>query len=520
MRQKSRRPSHTVAAMIAATLFAKALGLVRSALLARTLGDLPEAAAFAAASSIPTAIFDILFSAAITGAFIPAYSAARAESEECAKSFSRAFLGAGVTAAGIFALAGVLLAPAIIRACAPNMAGGTAALAVRLLRIMFPSAVFTAWAYTLAGLLQARGSFLLPAAVSALSNACVAAYIYFSGARFSVYALAAVYVFSWLLQLLTLALQLLYRNELPTPRLDLHNGHLLCALRGVPKIAAGAWLAPAQTLAAAFFCSFVSEGAFAVYGYASALYTVAAGVAVYGVGNHCFPALAASFALGEHREFARRLEHALFSALSLSAPVFAAAAALAPEVVALLFVRGNFTARAAEECALALRALAPAIPAHAVAEVLYRAFCAAKKPCRTALSALFSAVVLLAASSVSLIFGGGLFVVCAAVAASEWARAAFLFLAAKKHLPAFCAKNTAVPVCGAALCLVAMAFSGQIFPFFSLFSGSVAIFLKITIVFTVGLVVYLLYILVYRAFARKIGKEADGILCRKKRKRL
>ena len=70
MRRKSRKPSYTVAAMIAATLFAKALGLLRSALLARTLGDLPEAAAFAAASGIPGAIFDILFSAAITGAFI------------------------------------------------------------------------------------------------------------------------------------------------------------------------------------------------------------------------------------------------------------------------------------------------------------------------------------------------------------------------------------------------------------------------------------------------------------------
>jgi putative peptidoglycan lipid II flippase len=155
--------------MIAATLFAKALGLLRSALLARTLGDLPEAAAFAAASGIPGAIFDILFSAAITGAFIPAYSAAREEGEESARAFSRAFLGAALAAALLFSLAGVAFAPAIIRVFAANMSEETAALAVRLLRIMFPSAVFTAWAYTLAGLLQAHESFVLPAAVSALS---------------------------------------------------------------------------------------------------------------------------------------------------------------------------------------------------------------------------------------------------------------------------------------------------------------------------------------------------------------
>lgn len=503
MRRKSRKPSYTVAAMIAATLFAKALGLLRSALLARTLGDLPEAAAFAAASGIPGAIFDILFSAAITGAFIPAYSAAREEGEESARAFSRAFLGAALAAALLFSLAGVAFAPAIIRVFAANMSEETAALAVRLLRIMFPSAVFTAWAYTLAGLLQAHESFVLPAAVSALSNVCIAGYIFFSGARFSLYALASVYVFSWVLQMLTLALPLIFRGQMPVPKLDAQSPHLRRALRAVPRIAAGAWLAPASALAAAFFCSFVSENAFVIYSYAGGIYSIAAGVAVYGVGNRCFPPLAAAHSRGEHAEFAQILEGSLFSSAAISAPVFCAVLALAPEGVALLYAHGSFSPAAAQACASALRVLCLGVPAYAAAEVLYRAFCAAGKPRALAFSALFSALVLAFANAVSLILGGGLFGVCASLAAAEWARALFLLFAAKKNFPLFRAKKMLLPAPGAALCLAAMSLFEHSPPFFSFFERSASTFLKITIVFTVGLVVYLLYIILFCAKAQK-----------------
>jgi len=183
--------------------------------------------------------------------------------------------------------------------------------------------------------------------------------------------------------------------------------------------------------------------------------------------------------------------------LALAVPIFSAVLILAPEGVTLMYARGNFTAEAAGECACALRALSLTIPAHAMAEVLYRAFCAAKKAGAAALSALFSLCVLICANVLSLAFGGGLTGVCAALAIAEWAHALFLFFTAKKFFPHFRAAKARVLAPGAVLCLAAMALSAQIFPFFSLFSGSISIFLKITIVFTVGLVVYLLYILLY-----------------------
>lgn len=493
MRQVSRGPSQTVAAMIAATVFSKALGLLRSALLAMTLGDLPEAAAFAAASKIPSAFFDLFFSAALTGAFIPAYSAARAEDEEKARSFSRAFMGAVLICASVFSLAGVIFSPLLIRLCAPNMSGETAALAAALLRIMFPAAVFTAGAYTLTGLLQARGSFILPAAVSLISNAFTAGYIFFSRGSFSVYALAAAYVFSWALQMLTLALPLIRRGDFPLPKTDFGNKHLKKALAEAPKITAGAWFSPASVIAAAFFCSFVSEKAFVVYDYAWALCAVAAGVAIYGVGNYCFPALSSAFAEGNARLFAERLERALFSALALAAPVFCAVLALAPDAVALLYERGNFTAEAARSCSSALGILSFSVPAYAVSEVLYRGFCAAEKPRICALSALFALAALIFLNTVSLALGGGLYGVCASFAAAEWVRALFLFFSAKKFFSCFYRSRLPRLAQGGALCLATMLACGRFLPIFSAFAPSISIFLKITIVFTAGVVVYLLY---------------------------
>jgi putative peptidoglycan lipid II flippase len=504
MRRKSPKPSQTVAAMIAATVFAKALGLLRSALLAMTLGDLPEAAAFAAASKIPSAFFDLFFSAALTGAFIPAYSGARAENKEKAHRFSRAFMGAAIICASVFSLAGIIFSPQLISICAPNMGGETYALAAALLRIMFPAAVFTAGAYTLTGLLQARGAFILPAAVSLISNAFTAGYIFFSRGAFSVYALAAVYVFSWFLQMLTLALPLIFRGEFPLPKIDFGNEHLKKALASMPKITAGAWFAPASVLAAAFFCSFVSEKAFVIYDYAGGIYSVAAGVAIYGVGNFCFPALARAFAEKDMELFGAKLGSALYSALAVAVPVFCALIALAPEGVALLYARGNFTGEAAGACALALRTLAFAVPAYANSEVLYRGFCAAEKPRICALSALFSLAVLAAANIFSLILGGGLFGVCASFASAEWAHALFLLFAAKKNFAHFSAFRPLLLAPGGALCLAAMLSAGRFFPLFSAFAPSISNFLKITIVFTCGVVVYLLYIFVcVKVFARK-----------------
>ncbi|MBQ9745772.1 MAG: hypothetical protein IJW21_03000, partial [Clostridia bacterium] len=348
--------------MIAATLFAKTLGLFRSMILAWTLGDSLEAVAFAAASKIPGAVFDLLFSAAILGCFIPEYNRTKTQSDKAAHAYASAFFGAALSAAAVLAALGSLLAPQIIAVTAPRISAEAAALSARLLRLMFPMMVFTAGAYTLTGLLQSHGNFILPASISALSNIFIIGYLLVSGEGFSVYALALVYVLSWGLQFITLALPLLAKKRMPCPKLEFKNPGLRASAASAPHIMAGSWLAPASVLTAAFFSSFVSDTTFVMYDYASGIYTIISGIAVYGVGNYVFPELSKIYAGGDSAGFAREIWRAVFFILLIILPVFAATAALSEEGITLLYVRGSFTADMARECARALSILAAAMP--------------------------------------------------------------------------------------------------------------------------------------------------------------
>ena len=81
--------------MIVAMVLSKVLGLIRSTLLASHYGTSTAATAFTAASRIPLSFFDMLFSAAILGCFVPVYNSFKSknntfdqESEQQADRFA------------------------------------------------------------------------------------------------------------------------------------------------------------------------------------------------------------------------------------------------------------------------------------------------------------------------------------------------------------------------------------------------------------------------------------------------
>jgi putative peptidoglycan lipid II flippase len=497
--------------MISATLFSKALGLLRNMILAWTLGAKAEAAAFAAASRIPGALFDLLFSAAIAACFIPAYNKAGAESETEAGDFSAAFFGAVLLFSAVLSCVGVLFAPQIIAFSAPGLTGETADLAARLLRIMFPMVVFAAGAYTLTGILQSMGAFLLPASVSAISNAFTVIYLLFAGKSFSVYALAAVYVFSWLLQFLTLALPLLAKRRLPCPKINFSCKKLRACLSSVPKIMAGSLLSPALLLAAAFFASFVSERAFVLYDYAHGIYAIAAGITVYGIGNFTFPRLSRFFAQGEQKEAERELARALCAVFAVTLPVAASVAVLSRDAVLLLYGRGSFGAELIPVCAGALGILSSAMPAGAAAEIFSRAFYASGKNGAPAKAACTAISVCIAANAISLFFGAGLFGICAAFSAAVWAHAlSLLRFAVREFQEALrAARKIALLAPAFLLCTAIMAFLAKKTEFFSSFPETIATFLKIAIVFTVGNVIYLICIYIMGFLRPEKRKEVE-----------
>ena len=517
MKKVEKRSYITISLMIAATLFSKALGMGRGMMLAWTMGDSTEAVAFAAASKIPCAIFDLLFSAAILGCFIPVYNEAREKSKKSAYVYSCTFLGAVTLVSAIFALLGVIFAPQIISVVSPKISAEAAELAASLLRIMFPMMIFTALAYTLTGILQSLGKFLLPATISALSNAAVIAYIIIAKESFSVYALSAVFVFSWFLQFLTLALPLIFSKQMPYPSLNFKNDYLLRSAKTAPKIMAGSWLAPASVLIASFFSSFVSDRTFVAYDYSIGLYTIISGIAVYGVGNFVFPSLSRLAAAKDEEGFAKSARKAIFSIMLIILPVFAATFSLSYEGISLLYLRDNFTEELARICALSLSTLSISMPAYALSEIFYRTFYAAgeaRVPMRATFFAICSCI---AFNALFLfVFDAGLFGISLSYTAAQYVYAASMAIQGRKLLPnvfARIGKKSVHLLISGAISIASMTFLHKIIPVFSGINTTFAIFLKISIVFILGLMIYLLYIFITRTLSLKemFGKRGEQI---------
>ncbi|MBQ8509159.1 MAG: murein biosynthesis integral membrane protein MurJ [Clostridia bacterium] len=367
----------TVAVMMGATVIAKLLGMLRGILQARAYGTTLAANAFTAASKLPLTFFDLFLSAAVLGCFIPVYNSFHEKDEE-ADRFACIFLNFIMLLCGVLALVGILFAEPLILLITQDLDDATLSLAVALTRIMFPLVIFTGAAYTLVGVLQSKGSFILPALISAISNAGVVLYFLLindSLGSAGIYGLAAAYLLSWLIQLLTLAVPLWRRGFRWRLLLDFRNPALRKAIKMAPPIMVGSWLAPAGTLIGQFFASQVAvSGATTMFDYANNIYVIIAGTLTYSICNYTFPKIARMSADGDEAGFASMVRSGILSALYIVVPFMAAALVLSGEGVTILYRRGVFTAEDAAYTAKALRFILPAMPFFCVTELFSRVF--------------------------------------------------------------------------------------------------------------------------------------------------
>ena len=370
----------TVVFMMATTVIAKALGMLRGMLTASRYGTGMTAQAFSEASHISLTLFDLAFGAALLGCFIPIYNTLNREDGH-ADEFARVFLNLILLVTT--ALAGVGMTPAdgIIALLAPGFDAVTRKMAVRLLRVMFPMIVFTGSAYTLVGVMQSKGRYMLPAAVSAVSNAGVIVYLLFFDAVLgenSIYGLAAAYVFSWFIQFITLAIPLRASGfRFLSVRRDTSPevvSALKKAVKMAPPIMIGSWLAPVGVLSGLYFASFIDvSGAVTVFDYTYAVYVIIAGTLTYSICNYAFPFLS-RLGNGEDEEWSRVVRSGLLSSAAIILPCTTAVFILAGEGVTLLYLRGEFTARDVSETVNALRYMVIGMPAFAFIEIVNRVF--------------------------------------------------------------------------------------------------------------------------------------------------
>lgn len=386
--KKSPSPVKTIVFMMAATVFSKVLGLLRTTFLASHYGTTEQAEAFAAALKIPLTFFDFLFSAAILGCFIPVYNGfiksrdtvnlGLEEEVKEADRFACVFFNVMLLVAGGASILGIIFAEPIINLITPNMSAETSALAVSLLRIMFPMIAAAAGTYTLVGVLQSKNSFLLPALLSSISNAGVIIYFAVIDTRIGdkgIYGLAAAYLLSWLVQLLTLAIPLARSGFKMKLLIDFKDPALRKALKSAPPIIIGSWLIPAASLLGTAFADNISiPGAIPIFDYAHNIYIMIAGILTYSICNFLFPKLSRLSAAGDDGEFFSSVREGISGSLMVVIPVMFAVLVLCGEGITVLCRRGEFTAHDAELTANLLSAIALGMPAFSIIELGSRVF--------------------------------------------------------------------------------------------------------------------------------------------------
>jgi Uncharacterized membrane protein, putative virulence factor len=417
-------PAKTIILMMAATFLAKFLGMLRGALLSYNYGTSGLSDAFTTAQNISSSFFDFIFAAAIGGCFIPVYTSfAKNDSADLtgkntsdeADRFACVFLNVMILIAGVMTTIGMIAAKPIVAVIASDMEPELAALTVTLLRIMFPIAAFAVGTYTLVGVLQSKNSFLLPALLSAISNAGVILYFLFIDERLGdngIYGLAAAYLLSWVVQFLTLAIPLMKMGFKFRLIFDFKNPALIKALKNAPPILLGSWLMPAGALLGTTFADKITlvsgTGTIAAFGYANGLYIMIAGILTYSVCNFLFPKLSrlsAENSISGDDEFKKSVRDGVIGSLSIIIPVMAGVFILSGEGVAILYGRGEFTVSDVETVSKLLSVITLAMPAFAVAELGSRVFYARGMVAPPVIAAL-SGVAANAAVTSALIYSG------------------------------------------------------------------------------------------------------------------
>lgn len=512
---KKRGAAFTVGIMIGATVVSKLLGMLRQMMLAEKLGDSVFAVAFSAASKIPLSVFDILLSAAIVACFVPFYSEKLSEGERSARTFSSSFFTLVLIASTTVAIIGSVFSRQILSVFAPSLSPEATVLGSKLLSVMFPMMIFTAAAYVLVGILQSHGSFILPALVSSVSNIAIIIYLATvknAESERSMLALSAIYVLSWVLQFLTLAVPLALKKRLPRLTLRFGGSGIPAALKMAPSVMAGAWLLPACSLLLTFFASFISDSAVAAFDYSLAVWLMASGILTYGVCNFIFPSLSRMCSEGDEKTFSEYLAKAATAAFMLSLPVASGLYLLSDNIICMLYMRGSFGGELALVCGKILRFLSPSVPFFCIYEVLSRGFFARKKAVPTMLASTVGIVVFALCGAISLfVFNLGISAVALSCGAAYASSAVVLFVFATVKIKGFLCGRLLLDFAKATVCgAFGFAFALFLRGFFEKNAANLSIFknfLVCAIVFSGECMVYLICVSILRRIELKGKKE-------------
>ncbi len=439
-----KNPVKTVGNIFIIILISKLLGQYREMVFASFYGTGWQATAFLTASQIPLNFFDIILGMAIVSAFVPVFNEYRQlKGEREANTFAGKFIGAVFLVSFVVSVLGVVFSSTLILVVARGINNdvNTAALASMLLKILFPSMIFTAIAYCYAGILQSYGEFKIPAAMSIVSNLAAIIYLFLFNDRFGVTGLAYAMLTGWLLQLAILIVPLVKRHYKFNISIDFKDEGMKKVYKLALPVFISSWVQPLNVMINTYLASFLNNGAaVSAINYANRLYLIIASVFTTSVTNLILPELSRLYVSGEKEKCADVTANSVKAAILFLAPVVVMFIVFRVQIIEIIYQRGAFDEKSTYLTSTALLYYTFGMIGYGIQEIMNKSFYSMQKskiPMKTAFITIVINLIL--SVTLSKIMGIGGLALSASVAATSGGIIMMLFM--KKENTFFSFKN-------------------------------------------------------------------------------
>lgn len=385
----------TVGFMFVMILLSKLLGQAREMLIAQFYGSSGDASAFYGVSALPLNLFDIVFASAVSSAFIPVYNTyLEKDGEKEGDRFASAFLNAIFLGSLVLTCVLIFCASPLVSIMAGGLVGQVRETAIRLLVIMLPVMIFASLAFSLVGLLQSKGEFGIPAAMSLVSNGIVILYLCFGNRYFGIEGLAVSLVIGWVLQF-AIQIPVAIKKGFHYQPVLRHEG-LKTVIKLALPVMVGTWIQPISTMINNAFGSTIPN-ALTTLNWANKLYLIVSSVFTVSLTNYIFPRLSRQSVQEDNDSYRATLKTSFLLIVTVLIPICMLMLAFKTPIIEIVYKRGAFTENDLYLTAGAFFYYSLGIPFYGLLDLLNKAYYARKNmlvPCLTAVAAIVLNVVL------------------------------------------------------------------------------------------------------------------------------
>ena len=387
------------AGVVSAAVFSsRILGVVREQVFATFFGAGRELDAFVTAFRIPNLFRDLFAEGALSAAFVSTFTHEDARrGPGAAWRLANLVVNALGLIVGTLCIAGIVWAPAIVRAIAPGFdeIPGKTELTIELTRLMFPFLLLVALAAVAMGVLNTRNRFGVPAAASTFFNlgsivggitcAWWLAPDYFTALRAGTTAapglaeraitgMAVGTLIGGLCQLLVQLPSVARVGYRYRPLLSFRDPGVRQVLRLMAPATIGAAAVQVNVFVNSNFASYLGDGPVSWLNVAFRFMQLPIGLFGVAIGTVALPTLARQVAAGDTTSLTRTLRESLALTAALCVPAAVGLVLYGVPVIGLIYEHGRFTHADTLASAEALTAYAVGLAGYAGIKVLAPAF--------------------------------------------------------------------------------------------------------------------------------------------------